>query len=109
MANWSFNEFSLIKDGVVIKTFESKIFKILPYKNNIIVLLYKLDGEGVYLVASDGSVVWRIDTSDHKFYSPPFYTSIFFYDDQLVAYEFTGCDCYVDIKTGKVTRVEFTK
>lgn len=109
MSKWSFSEENLIRDGVVVGKFDGGIAEILPHKGGVVIRTYANEGEGVYLINPDGSIKWRIDSSEHNFNAKTLFTSIFFINDELIAFEASGHDCYVDIETGKVTKIEFMK
>lgn len=76
--NTSFNEEKLYYNDAVIYVFESKIDKILKFKDkNVIVILlnpdhYKHDNKNVLCIDTKGNLLWQVPKYDYIYEDSPF-------------------------------------
>jgi hypothetical protein len=95
---------------------KSQIYQHLVIGDLVVVVVGYLDGEkhtpfaNVVLLNSAGRILWQIEEFKGVTDRSGYYTNVWLDDNgRLMAGNFLGFDCVIDIETGKILESKFTR
>ena len=81
---------------------KDKIFIVLLLKNELTEIRKHYQSRNIFGISPDGEILWQVEAPTQD--PVDLYTGLFEEDGHVIGYAWSGGDCYLDPKTGKVLK-----